>query len=188
MARNGRAGNAGSRHRFPNNRVVISSCRHFGTHLIQREGEAFKRLATFDSGGQMQCSGDENVALASSMYDLLGTITGQDEDERPVLRLLCRALKAGDTFFDIGANIGFYSFYLGPLCGKAGVVHAFEANPLLVPHLRRSADLNQSRANIIVNAVGVGKDANTILKLYDPDTASADRLSISSRGSTRRRA
>ena len=55
------------------------------------------------------------------------------------------------------------------MCGKQGSVHAFEANPLLVPHLIRSAELNQSHANIVVNGVAVGKHANTTLQLYDPE-------------------
>jgi FkbM family methyltransferase len=103
------------------------------------------------------------------MYYFLGTITNQDEDERPLAWLMRRAIRKGDVFLDIGANVGFYSFFVGPLCGTTGAVHAFEANPLLIPHLRRSAALNKHHANIVINAVAVGKDSNSFLKLYDPE-------------------
>jgi len=156
-------------HKFPNSRLVESGCRHFGQQLLKREGAGFSRVVTFDSGGQMLCGGTGAVAAASAMYYFRGTITNQDEDERPIARLLERAVRPGDVFLDIGANVGFYSFFVGPLCGRSGAVHAFEANPLLIPHLQRSAELNKSRANIIVNAVAVGKEANKTLELYDPE-------------------
>lgn len=155
-------------HRYPANRWVIALCRHFVDGLIHREGPAFRRTAVFGSGGRMDCGGAEAVARASAMYYFLGTITGQDEDERPVLNLLSRALTAGDTFFDVGANLGFYSIYLGPICGTQGVVHAFEANPLLIDHLTRSSALNRHISNIVTNSVAVGDQDGAILELYDP--------------------
>lgn len=163
-------------HSFPSNRGVVSFCRHFGTVMVQREGRAFSRIVTFDSGGKMACSGNDQPALTCVMHYFLGTITSQDEDERPLLKMLSRAVRPGDTFFDIGANVGFYSFYFGPVCGPSGAVHAFEANPLLIEHLRRSAALNNATSNIVVNAVAVGKEANTTLQLYDPDRIGGSSL------------
>jgi FkbM family methyltransferase len=124
----------------------------------------------------MLCGGSGMVAAASAMYYFMGTITSQDEDEKPLAKLLRRVVREGDTFLDIGANVGFYSFFVGPLCGPAGAVHAFEANPLLIPHLRRSADLNKPRANIIINPVAIGKESNKTLQLYDPDRIGGSSL------------
>jgi FkbM family methyltransferase len=163
-------------HRFPNSKVVVSLCRHVGSRLIEREGQRFARVITFDSGGKMLCSGTPLVALNCAMYYFLGTITNQDEDERPLARLLSRMVKKGNVFFDIGANVGFYSFFVGPLCGTAGSVHAFEANPLLIDHLRRSADLNKNQANIIVNAVAIGSEGGKTLELYDPEKIGGSSL------------
>jgi len=156
-------------HRFPTSRTVQSFARHFGARLMRREREGFERIVTFDSGGRMHCGPDERVGLPCLMHYFLGTITGQMEDERPIVRLFDRLIRPGDVFFDVGANLGFYSLYMGPLCGTSGAVHAFEANPVLIPHLRRSIKLNEASSKIILNDVAVGRQSNTHLPLYDPD-------------------
>jgi FkbM family methyltransferase len=163
-------------HRFPDSRLVVSFCRHFGDQLLKREGKQFTRVVTFASGGRMICSGEDRVAANCAMYYFLGTITNQDEDERPLALLLTRAMRNGDTFLDIGANVGFYSFFVGPLCGSTGAVHAFEANPLLIQHLKRSADFNRPVANIVINQVAVGSESNKTLQLYDPDRIGGSSL------------
>lgn len=163
-------------HRFPGSRSVVSFCRHFGGRMLAREGARFARVVTFDSGGQMLCSGNDPVAANCAMYYFLGTITNQDEDERPLARLLARVIREGDTFLDIGANVGFYSLFAGPLCGPSGAVHAFEANPLLIQHLKRSADFNRPRANIVVNPVAIGSEGHKTLQLYDPERIGGSSL------------
>ena len=135
---------------------------------MSREGSSFERIVTFASGGQMRCGADGQIGLYYLMHYFLGTITGQLEDERPIVKLLDRVLRPGDVFFDVGTNLGFYSSYVAPLCGKSGAVHAFEANPSLIPPLQRSLALNSARTQIHLNAVAVGKQSNTVLRLYDP--------------------
>jgi len=163
-------------HRFPTSKTVLSFCRHFATVVVEREGDRFERVAVFESGGKMLCSGKDNVGLYCATFYFVGGITGQHDDERAVVRLLHRAIRNGDVFFDIGANIGFYSFFMGPLCGVSGAVHAFEANPILIPHLRRSVELNKKHANITVNEVAIGKEAGKTLELYDPDRIGGSSL------------
>jgi len=43
--------------------------------------------------------------------------------------LLCRVLKPGDTYIDVGANVGFHSMLASRLVGPSGVVLSFEPNP-----------------------------------------------------------
>ncbi len=156
-------------HRFPTNRTVQSFSRHFGSRIMDREGEDFERIVTFASGGKMRCGADGQIGWYCLMHYFLGTITGQIEDERPLVYFLDRVLREGDVFFDVGTNLGFYSSYVAPLCGKSGSVHAFEANPSLIPHLERSLDLNAAKSNIYLNPVAVGSESNKVLRLYDPD-------------------
>jgi len=156
-------------HRFPTSRTVQSFFRHFGRKLMEQEGAGFERIAMFASGGQMYCGPDDQIGLISLTHYFSGTITGGLEDERPIVRLLNRLIREGDVFFDVGAYLGFYSFYVGPLCGRSGSVHAFEANPRLIPHLYRSIELNRAQSNIHLNAVAVGRQSGTHLPLYDPD-------------------
>ncbi len=113
----------------------------------------------------MSCGGERKLAELSLFYYFCGTITGQHEDEQRIVRLLRRLVREGDIFFDLGANFGFYSCFVLPLCGRSGAVHAFEANPSLIPHLRRSIDLNKEYGNIDLNALAVGRDSG-YLPLY----------------------
>jgi FkbM family methyltransferase len=156
-------------HRFPTSRTVQSFARHFGTSMMQREGASFERVVTFDSGGKMRCGPDKQTGLLTLQHYFLGTITGQMEDERPIVHFLHRAVRPGDVFLDLGSNLGFYSLYVGPLCGKGGEVHAFEANPSLIEPLKKSIELNKGVSNIHLNAVAVGNESNKFLPLYDPD-------------------
>jgi FkbM family methyltransferase len=162
-------------HRFPANKAVLSLCRHMGSRLLEREGKQFERIVTFSSGGRMYCSGLDGISTTSLMYYFLGTINGQTEDERPIEKLLLKAIRPGDVFLDIGANYGFYSFLLAPLCGKSGAVHAFEANPILGRHLVRSAALNASNGNIIINNVAIGAHKGQVT-LYDPERIGCSSL------------
>ena len=163
-------------HKYPTSRTVLSFCRHFGSKLIEYEGNEFGRVATFETGGKMSCGGERTLAELSLFYYFCGTITGQHEDERRVVRLLRQLVRNGDVFFDLGANFGFYSCYVLPLCGMSGAVHAFEANPGLIPHLRRSIDLNRGYGNINLNPVAVGSDSGTYLPLYGTDRIGCSSL------------
>jgi FkbM family methyltransferase len=155
--------------RFPTSRTVQSFARHFGTSVMQHEGASFERIVTFASGGRLRCGPDEQIGWLALQHYFLGTITGQMEDERPIVRFLDKAVRRGDIFFDVGSNLGFYSLYVGPLCGKSGEVHAFEANPVLIEPLNRSIALNRDVSNIRLNAIAVGRESNKFLPLYDPE-------------------
>jgi FkbM family methyltransferase len=80
------------------------------------------------------------------------------------------------VFFDLGASFGFYSFYVAPLCGPGGAIHAFEANPVLIPHLKRSVDLNRSFTTIHLNSVAVGNASERLLPLYGLDRIGCSSL------------
>jgi FkbM family methyltransferase len=155
--------------RFPTSRTVQSFARHFGTSMMQQEGASFERIVTFSSGGMMRCGPDAQVGWLALQHYFLGTITGQMEDERPIVKFLDQAVREGDIFFDVGSNLGFYSLYVGPLCGKRGEVHAFEANPVLIEPLTRSIELNRDLSNIRLNALAVGRESNKFLPLYGPE-------------------
>jgi FkbM family methyltransferase len=155
--------------RYPTSLAVQSFARHFSTSVMKHEGASFERVVAFASGGKMRCGPDERIGWLALQHYFLGTITGQMEDERPIVGFLDKAVRSGDVFFDVGSNLGFYSLYVGPLCGKAGKVHAFEANPTLIEPLNRSIELNNDVSNIRLNALAVGKESNKMLPLYGPE-------------------
>jgi len=63
--------------------------------------------------------------------------------EIAVQETLRRHLRPGMTFYDIGANIGFFSLLAARLVGKEGRVVAFEADPEVAARLREHVARNE---------------------------------------------
>jgi FkbM family methyltransferase len=79
----------------------------------------------------------------------------------PVLTDFARAyIRPGHVVWDVGANVGLFTFAAAGLAGPAGRVVAIEADTWLVGNLRRAAERNAGRANVHVIPVaasdGVG--------------------------------
>jgi FkbM family methyltransferase len=68
-------------------------------------------------------------------------------------RLFAREINRGGVFYDIGANVGFYSLLASTLIDP-GKVFAFEPLPINVSYLRRHLALNH-RTNIKVLEIAV---------------------------------
>lgn len=62
--------------------------------------------------------------------------------ELPVQNALSKNLKAGEVFYDIGANVGFFSIIGANLVGSTGTVYAFEPDPSNVAKIRHNSQLN----------------------------------------------
>jgi FkbM family methyltransferase len=60
----------------------------------------------------------------------------------PFARFLRATVKPGDVFFDVGANIGYYSLFAAELVGPEGGVYAFEPEPGAYESLTRSVENN----------------------------------------------
>jgi FkbM family methyltransferase len=72
--------------------------------------------------------------------------------ESHVTGFLQAILRPGDTFMDVGANIGYHSLFAAKIVGSSGHVFAFEPDPALYVRLRRN--LNQfSQASTFPYAV-----------------------------------
>ena len=72
--------------------------------------------------------------------------------EEGTVHFLQQALKPGDTFLDIGANIGWMTLVGARAVGQEGRVIAIEANPHTLPILQHNVELNQA---ICVEIYGV---------------------------------
>ena len=62
--------------------------------------------------------------------------------EREVQEALQQHLRPGMTFYDVGANIGFFTLLGARLAGKQGRVVAFEADPEIARRLREHVSRN----------------------------------------------
>lgn len=81
--------------------------------------------------------------------------------ERHVTAALRRLLRPGDTFLDIGANIGYHSLTAAGLVGDAGRVIAVEMSPVNCAMLRASAAANELH-NILVQQTAVAETATQL--------------------------
>lgn len=84
------------------------------------------------------------------------------------VRLMKKLLCAGDVFFDVGANVGYYSLLASQLVGDTGSVHAFEPIAENVAALKRAIEQNRV-SNIVVNEVAIGA-TNGVVTLFTDDT------------------
>ena len=73
-------------------------------------------------------------------------------------------LKNGDTFFDIGANIGLYTLHASKIIGNNGKVFAFEPTLGTFERLKQNIHLNEL-SNVKYYNIGLSNQ-KTILDLY----------------------
>lgn len=83
--------------------------------------------------------------------------------EKEYTRYLIENLKAGETFFDIGASVGFISILIALKLGK-GKVFAFEPDPAIADRLSKNIKLN-SLDNLISVPIALS-DKKGKVKLY----------------------
>jgi FkbM family methyltransferase len=85
-------------------------------------------------------------------------------------------LKEGDTYIDIGANIGTTVIPAAKAVGKSGKVVAFEPHPQTCAYLKENIQLNQL-SNVDVRNCAVG---NTRGSVYFTDRSTDDTNQVSS--------
>ncbi|MFF0505606.1 FkbM family methyltransferase [Streptomyces fimicarius] len=71
--------------------------------------------------------------------------------EPPLTKWLQRTLRPGDTFVDVGANVGYYSLLASGLVGNVGAVVAIEAFPDFQEALTANIALNPASNVRVVN-------------------------------------
>ncbi len=67
---------------------------------------------------------------------------GLGSNELPVQEAIKELLEPGDVFYDIGANVGFFTIVAAGLVGPSGTMVAFEPLPRNFVHLRFNCSLN----------------------------------------------
>lgn len=84
--------------------------------------------------------------------------------EPRISRFFARTLSDGDSFVDVGANIGYYSLLAANAVGPSGRVFAVEASPSIFGKLKRNVAMNGFK-NIELFNVAVSDKAG-LLKIY----------------------
>lgn len=80
--------------------------------------------------------------------------------EPPVQREIARLVKPGQVFYDIGANVGFFSIIAARLVGPTGQVCSFEPLPQNAAAIRRNAELN-GLAHLRPFEIALGSESRT---------------------------
>jgi len=75
---------------------------------------------------------------------------GMAQVDPALLRLAAETVRRGDTVWDIGANVGLFSFAAAVAAGPSGRVLAVEPDTVLAGLLRRSAAVNNGHAPVDV--------------------------------------
>jgi FkbM family methyltransferase len=83
---------------------------------------------------------------------------GMAQVDPPLLRLVAETVRPGATVWDIGANLGLFSFAAAVAAGPAGSVLAVEPDIMMARLLRRSAALNKGHAPVDVLPAAVSDD------------------------------
>jgi FkbM family methyltransferase len=79
-----------------------------------------------------------------------------------------RTLRPGDTFVDVGSNIGYYSTLASRLVGSAGSVVAIDASSQFSAALQRNVELN-ANTNVRVVNIAAANRSRTAVPFYQPD-------------------
>jgi len=93
-----------------------------------------------------------------------------------------KSVKAGDTVFDIGANVGYYTVLASKLVGKKGRVYAFEPDPRNLELLKRNLMINQC-TNVDVIPFVVGESVGSTYLRQDLSNPGESSVSENGRNS-----
>jgi FkbM family methyltransferase len=84
------------------------------------------------------------------------------------------------VFFDVGANMGWYSM-LASVNGENITCHAFEPAPFIFQKLKNNAIINNVTDRVLLNNIAIG-NSNTIVDLYTFKGLPHGHSSLSSQG------
>lgn len=102
------------------------------------------RVAAELSATTLQIDGVTGLRLFLQPDDTIITpvTLGWGEWEPTETHWIARMLKPGDTFVDVGANVGYFTVLAGSVVGNAGRVYAFEPDPIAFSYLEKNVRLN----------------------------------------------
>lgn len=103
----------------------------------------FRRLtAGYEEGSVVQIARGPASGLRWARYHRYVNAYWMGVYELPLQRALATELRLGDSFWDVGANAGFFSVLAAKLVGSEGHVKAFDPLPANVESIAKQFELN----------------------------------------------
>ena len=149
-------------HHHSHSRLVSSLCYHVGEEVYLHSHNASNRVAVLQNGTKMSVTLEEHAFRQIYFF-------GHYEPEVTALMKLVAA--PGQTWLDVGGNIGYYTLLLASLVGPGGSVHVFEPNPAVADRIEESVRLN-AYSNVKLVRAAVSDTHGEQATLYVPTAES----------------
>ena len=128
------------------------------------------------SSGKIICRNAKGLfAVPERDMDALAYFTAGQLPEAGSLAVVERLLQPGDTFVDVGANVGLFSIVAGRRVGSRGKVLSFEPAPETMSALTATVRLNGLGSIVSLHQSAAGRKAGTA-KLYVGQTCGHSSL------------
>jgi len=95
-----------------------------------------------------------------------------------------KALNAGDTMIDIGANLGLHSLYTAHIVGPGGHIYAFEPIPSNIRLMKRNIQLNKFDERITVVEAALSNSDEPFIEMSIPADGIAVAAAINKNSQT----
>jgi FkbM family methyltransferase len=156
-------------------KAVINLVRFFSCHPLTRDApmKAWARFALWQISSLLRQEvivpwiAGQRLAVRRGMTGATGNIYAGLHEFSDMMFLL-HFLRPGDTFLDIGANVGSYTVLASGVCGAA--TWAFEPAPKTVNDLRRNIEINGLENLVTVFEFALGPSKAEIPFTIDLDT------------------
>jgi FkbM family methyltransferase len=132
---------------------------------LSRIGE---RILPRDTRTWMQIESGPAAGIWMRLNPRTGSDTMRGLGEPEVQDALQRHLRLGMTFYDLGANVGFFSLLAARMVGERGRVVAFEADPEIAARLREHVDRNALSCATIVEKAVWSEASRVFFERVDP--------------------
>ncbi|MCO6419440.1 FkbM family methyltransferase [Siccirubricoccus sp. KC 17139] len=102
--------------------------------------------------------------------------------EREVEMLLGRLLRPGAKAVEVGSNMGYHTLAMAEAIGAAGHIHAFEANPVVLPLLRATIAVNGFAPRVTLHPEAALDTAGMVEFTSDPEHIGSGHLAVLGEG------
>lgn len=138
---------------------VVKRVNNYYTKLILKERKAEDEKWNKLFLSKKSFVGKLNETLLINFYkdSILSKLIYTNFEQNEIL-FLRKYLKPGDTFFDIGSNIGLFSLHAAQIVTNNGNIHAFEPTPKTFARLMENIELNRYQNIITANNIGISSD------------------------------